>query len=296
MRPSPTRRARLAIASALALTATTALTATLTVTPAQAASSLPSVGTAFATAGPFQTTSTVSGQTTYFYPTTVGADGTKHPLILWGNGGGATVSMYTQLLTHLASHGFVVAAAQTSQSNSGKEMLAGIDGVTRVPALANAVDLTRIGATGHSLGAVGSLAAGADPRVSTSVPMNGCLTTPTGLTGKKVLYLLGATDPLAKPEDIKTTCFDKATDYAAAFGEALNTGHLPVQNTGTGYGTDAGAGGGAFLGVLTAWMRWQLADDTNAQSMFVGTNPGLATNPAWKRYLTNTRLQSLAAG
>lgn len=42
---------------------------------------------------------------------------------VWGNGTGAVPAVYAPLLRHLASYGFVVAAADTPFSGTGKEML-----------------------------------------------------------------------------------------------------------------------------------------------------------------------------
>lgn len=51
-------------------------------------------------------------------------------MILWGNGTGASPSTYGSLLRHFASHGFIVAAANTSNAGSGDEMLDGLDNLT----------------------------------------------------------------------------------------------------------------------------------------------------------------------
>src|SRR3954452_3305415 len=81
-----------------------------------------------AAAGPFAVTTqqTGVGQTIY-RPAQLGTLGcTTHPVILWGNGTGTTPSTYDALLRHWASHGFIVAAANTTQPYSGKEMLGGL--------------------------------------------------------------------------------------------------------------------------------------------------------------------------
>ena len=59
-----------------------------------------------------------------FRPTTLGAGGCLNPVIVWGNGTTNTPSSYTALFNHLATQGFIVAAADTSNAGSGKEMLA----------------------------------------------------------------------------------------------------------------------------------------------------------------------------
>jgi Chlorophyllase enzyme len=243
---------------------------------------LPSVGTNFSATGPFATTSTVSGTTTYYYPTTAATDGIKHPVIIWGNGSGADTSTYSGLLKHFASHGFIVAAANTTSAGTGVEMLAGIDGIARVAAIAGAADLTRVGATGHSLGAGGSLKAAADPRVRTAFPLEGGMTRPTGLAGKTVAYFEATGDTVIKSDTVKANSFDTATDYAAAFVEFKGGTHgTPIDDK------------DAYRAAVTAWARWQLADDANAKPLFVGDKPGLAGNPAWARYLINEGMKAL---
>src|ERR1700761_849347 len=52
------------------------------------------------------------------------------PVILWGNGTGTQPMDYQALLHHLASYGFVVAAAITPNAGSGSEMLHCLDYLT----------------------------------------------------------------------------------------------------------------------------------------------------------------------
>src|ERR1700712_5102330 len=66
--------------------------------------------------GPYKT-KTVTGagpgsNYTIFQPDPLGAEGVKHPVLTWGNGGSTTPDWYS-MLPHLATHGFVVIAANT---------------------------------------------------------------------------------------------------------------------------------------------------------------------------------------
>ena len=66
---------------------------------------------------PFSTTSGSLGLScTAYRPSTLGQNGVTHPVILWGNGTGSSPSTYAGLLRHLASHGFIVVAANTSNA------------------------------------------------------------------------------------------------------------------------------------------------------------------------------------
>ena len=62
-----------------------------------------------------------------FYPTDLDAGGVKHPILTWGNGTNAVPAQYTVLLKHLASWGFVVIASTSTQTGTGKELVAGVD-------------------------------------------------------------------------------------------------------------------------------------------------------------------------
>ena len=58
-------------------------------------------------------------------PTTLGANGLKHPLFIWGPGGGTRPRNYESLMRRIASHGFVV-YSEVSPAADGREMRAGM--------------------------------------------------------------------------------------------------------------------------------------------------------------------------
>jgi hypothetical protein len=248
---------------------------------AQTEPALPSVGGDFAASGPYETTSTRTSTTTYYYPTEVGRDGMLHPVILWGNGTAASTSTYAGLLRHFASHGFIVAAANTTNAGSGSEMLAGIDGLSSVPALAGAADLEHIGATGHSQGGGGAVQAGADPRVDTVFPIEGCFGGTSGLDDTSAIFLAGQSDAIVSPILVRG-CFTGA-DFPAAYAEAAGATHFTAIGD-----------GGVFRAAATAWARWHLAGDTEAAGLFVGDTPGLASSSGWSEFETNEALRSLS--
>ena len=111
------------------LLAVAALAAAVTIGPTATAHAapLPSVGTNFDSAGPYATTTTRTANHTIYHPRNVD-DGVEHPVILWGNGTGASPSSYSGLLSHLASHGFIVAAANTSNAGVVEAVVGGTDG------------------------------------------------------------------------------------------------------------------------------------------------------------------------
>ena len=103
----------------------------------------------------------VSALYVIFYPTDLGAPGTVHPIVTWGNGTGAAPGQYSVLLTHLASWGFVVVASTNPNTGTGQEMLAAEDYLVAASADAKSpfygrLDVDHIGAVGHSQGADGA--------------------------------------------------------------------------------------------------------------------------------------------
>ena len=80
----------------------------------------------FSARGPFSTVVETPAQVacTIHRPATLGQNGVTHPVLLWGNGTGSSPATYSALLSHWASHGFIVAAANTSNAGNGSQMIA----------------------------------------------------------------------------------------------------------------------------------------------------------------------------
>ncbi|MFD4029518.1 hypothetical protein ACFWVP_03035 [Streptomyces sp. NPDC058637] len=130
----------------------------------------------FAAPGPYATAVEVGAITTLYYPRDIANSDRRHPVIVWGNGTNGIPLVYRDLLLHWASQGFVVAVANTPQSNLGISMRAGIDMLTRRDAdpdsvFRDRVDLEHIGASGHSQGGAAAIVVGAHPRIDTVLPI-----------------------------------------------------------------------------------------------------------------------------
>jgi len=230
--------------------------------------------------GPFAVVSEALDAThTVFRPADLG--GAPHPVIVWGNGTGAVPAVYAPLLRHLASYGFVVAAADTPFSGTGKEMLDG----ARTLAAENArpgsryfgrIDTAHVGATGHSQGGGGAIAAGADRLVTTTVPIEpGPLGSVPALHGP-VFFLGGEFDAIVPPPLLVIPRYQAASHVPAVYGELAGATHF----------TPAGDGGG-FRGAITAWFRYWLAGDALARGVFFGPGCTLCADPAWSKVLRN---------
>ena len=193
----------------------------------------------------------------------MGQSGERHPVVIWGNGTGVVPGVYSSLLRHFASHGFIVAAANTPASNFGLSMRAGIDVLERRNADSDSefhqrVDLEHIASAGHSQGGAAAVNAAIDPRVDTAVPIQpGPLTDPD-LMDEPAFYLAGERDLAARPELVKAL-YDDSAHVPAVYGEVRGAGHL--SSTGD---------GGDFRAPITAWLRFWLMGDENARGEFFG--------------------------
>jgi len=124
----------------------------------------------------------------------------KLPIVLWGNGGGANSSAsYTQFLSEIASHGFLVVAigpvqgaAKDGKAGGGKAKDAkggGKGGATTASQLLDGLnwaiaqneksndyqgklDTKKVAAMGHSLGGLQALEVSTDPRITTTICWN----------------------------------------------------------------------------------------------------------------------------
>ncbi|WP_329051564.1 acetylxylan esterase [Amycolatopsis sp. NBC_01488] len=232
--------------------------------------------------GPFAVVSEPLDAThTVFRPADLG--GGKHAVIVWGNGTGAVPAVYAGLLRHLASYGFVVAAADTVNSGTGVEMLDGArtlvaENARPGSAYFGRIDTAHIGATGHSQGGGGAIAAGADPLVTTTVPIEpGPLGSVAALRGP-VLFLGGQSDVVVPPALLVIPRYYAASQVPAVYGELAGATHF----------TPAGDGGG-FRGAITAWFRYWLAGDEQARGVFFGPGCTLCADPAWSQVLRNAK-------
>jgi hypothetical protein len=241
--------------------------------------------TDFAEEGPFSTTQEAGANAcTIFRPDPLGEGGLKHPVILWGNGTTASPPVYAATLQHWASHGFIVAAANTSNAGSGKEMLDCLAYLTEQndasgSAYAGTVDLERVGASGHSQGGAGTIMVGSDPRVDTTAPLQpyigfipggGAFDDAAISSQSGPMFLMtGGGDTLATRSGHQQPVFDDV-NQPVFWGTLANASHL--------YATGAI---GDFRGPATAWFRAQLMGDAAARALFYGASCGLCSDASW---------------
>lgn len=223
--------------------------------------------------GPYEV---ISGETgadcTVFHPANLGEGGLKHPVILWGNGTYMTVDVYAAGLKHWASHGFIVAAANTSWAGTGKEMLDCLDYLTAENTRAGStyegrVDVDHVGASGHSQGGGGTLMAGMDPRITATAPLQPY--TEQGWGGYDqvaqsqqvgaMFMMSGSADTIAPPQPNQQRVWD-TTNVETFWGMLDGADHLA---SAMGEMTD-------YRGPTVAWMRFHLMGDEAAGELFYG--------------------------
>ncbi|WHT16322.1 acetylxylan esterase [Crossiella sp. CA-258035] len=260
------------------------ITTALLLTPVQAAAAPPSH---FEAPGPHAVTKVRGGPDhTLYYPSDLGSGGIQHPVLVWGNGTGVSPEPYDAQLRHLASWGFVVAAANTTQAGSGREMLDGARFLIAEDSRPGSVfhgkiDETKVGAAGHSQGGGGAIAAGADPLVDTTVPlMPGPQGSVPALNGPS-LFLAGQLD-LIVPSVYVRGRYSWAGHVPAVFAELKGADHFFPGDTRI-----------RAAGVMTAWFRHWLSGDANAREIFFGADCLLCQDKSWSAVARNEKARQV---
>jgi pimeloyl-ACP methyl ester carboxylesterase len=237
-------------------------------------------GVDWAQPGPYAVGVEVTVTHTLYYPTDLGRGGAKHPVVVWGNGTFAFPAVYGGLLRHWASHGFVVAAANATQSGTGLQIRLGIDLLAHrnqnpFSRFYGKIDVGHVAAAGHSQGGQGAINASVDPRVDTTIPIQpGPLASSSSLHGP-ALFLAGQHDDLVPPALVEQF-YEAAEHVVAIYGELAGAGHF----------TPMGDAGG-FRGPMTAWLRFHLMGDETARGEFFGPACSVCTSNAWSQLERN---------
>ena len=201
-------------------------------------------------------------------------EGQKYPVITWGNGTCGTPLQYQQLLSHLASHGFIVIGANAGWVGGGAEMRRALDFViaeNENPSspLFGKVDITKLGVSGHSQGSTAAVVVGGDARIVTSVPIEGARAEQVqNLKGPSFL-IAGELDTMVKPEGVESAF--RAATVPAVFGLSIGQDHgMPGERP------------AAIRGAVAAWFGLHLSGDAAGRPLFYGESCGYCTDPAWR--------------
>ena len=217
---------------------------------------------------------------TMFRPMDLRQSGLCHPVITWGNGTGSTPTLYRALLTHLASHGFVIIASNSTNVAQGTPppMLAGVTWVLEQNADPNSVmyqriDTTHIGGTGHSQGGFATTTAGGDARITTIAPLCGAQTQ-RNLSGPAFLFC-GGMDTTVPCSNIMNA-YNGISNQPVMLASYLAADHANWITFGSSSSVKP------VEVATTAWMRVHLMGDTALRGRFYGASCTLCQDSAWQ--------------
>jgi len=222
--------------------------------------------TDYLSAGPFDFEAVAIGSVKVWVPDV--PEGCKLPVVHFGNGTGATCSTYTSALEHLASHGFLTACYESTQTGEGTQCIAAVEAVyAEYPELAST---QQVGFTGNGTGGAAAYVCAyraeeqwGDRKLiaSHAVPPD-----VAGLVGgwrdlyaqvdTPVFVMNGsvdgmATDGLVSEASVRTLYEAFNERVEAYWYEGVDAPHIPVPS--------------AFLEEsAVAWFRWQLLGDAAA--------------------------------
>jgi len=251
--------------------------------------------TDFTSNGPYgSVTATAMGPTTRFtvyHPKELAPNGAKNPIVGWMSGGGTDHTLYP-LLPLLATHGFVVVAADVipgigEEANLGKQIIEGIDWAIAEndregSTFFQKLDTRKLASAGYSMGSLATFQIAGDERLTTTVHISGGNMAPEPIRNLRApaAFLCGIATPDCV-DLLSSTCDIAAANCDVDFASATT----PVF-----YGNFASG----HLGILTppfqqqiqaevvAWLRWQLMGDASIKARFVGEQCGVCSDDRWK--------------
>jgi dienelactone hydrolase len=171
---------------------------------------------------------------TLHYPATLEAvnapldgSGAPYPGIVFGHGFVQPVTQYASTLKHLATHGFFVIASQSegglfpNHANFAKDLRASIDWLEAQNSLLSspylgAIDVDRLGASGHSMGGGASILATKDDfRIDALATLAAADTNPSSIAamsaiGVPVRLIAGSDDTIVPPDSSTVPMFGNA--------------------------------------------------------------------------------------
>jgi hypothetical protein len=224
--------------------------------------------------GPLETSQDLatgpSGRSGLFRPAELGKDNLKHPIFVWGCGGGSQPSSYVFHLNRIASHGFVVLAAVSQIGDDGDVLTAHLDWLLAKNERADSLlfgklDTAQIAAGGHSIGSVNTFFMATDARLRTTIHVaggsldnvNDPFAPTTGMGGKALVHpallLSSETDTFNNDEKLALD-YQEATAPVALI-TMTGTEHVGVAREG--------------LPVLVAWLRWHLGEEVERHAAFL---------------------------
>ncbi len=219
---------------------------------------------------------------TLYYPSTLASDGFRNPLITYGNGSFATCTgrVAQAFGRHLASWGFAVVCANSSQTGFGTEILQAVNFMVAENTRAGSVfhgelDTDAIGAAGHSQGATGALNANtkSSGAIRSTVALAFVDPEQHGSDQPRLADLNG-------PVFLASGCDDPLSTRQNAYFDEIRTPVVKACRVGAAHDMVAVA-----LDYVTAWFMFTLRGDSVARGAFIGADaaaPEVALDPDWR--------------
>ncbi|WP_400194959.1 chlorophyllase/cutinase-like alpha/beta fold protein [Lysinibacillus telephonicus] len=230
-----------------------------------------------------------------WYPTKLEKSGNKYPLVVMANGTGVPASKYEAIFDHLASWGFIVIGNEDKSSWDGISSAKSLELMlelnnTDSSIFYRKIDIDNIGIAGHSQGGVGAINA-------VTAQENG--------NSYKTIYT-ASTPHLALAEGLKwqydvskinIPYFMTAGTLKIDAGDDKNSGIAPLFSLQENYqaisddvtkiyarrvNTDHGDMLPLADGYMTAWFRYYLQDDKEAENVFFGDDAEILSNTNWQ--------------
>lgn len=213
--------------------------------------------------GPYDFDYDSSGRVNLYVPEV--PSGCRVPVVHVANGTGATCSMYNDLLGALASHGFLAACYEDTNTGAGDQGLEAIEVArARYPNLVS----NKIGSAGHSQGGMAAFTvlANAEDAFGPSFTYAGLAMQPASGFGETpwggwrpryasiespMFMFSGSADILVSASWVQSGFNALSDDVEAYFWEKFGSTHIPVP-----------AGDAAEVGI--PWFRWKLLGDQDA--------------------------------
>ena len=203
---------------------------------------------------------------------------TKHPVAIWGPGGGSTPGYYESLLTRMASQGFVLIGIR--ESSGGSELMsAAIDWLEEQNSdsgspMYDKLILDRVGVFGHSMGGLSSEATAlVDGRVATALLDNSGSLSHDGLVGVHVPAGIIYGEDGMERENAEADYSNPGNQGPCWLGMMAGGGH------------GSGPWDGASANV--AWMRWHLGGENFRKDAFIGNGGDYNNTGIWTTQFKN---------
>lgn len=202
-------------------------------------------------------------------------EGEKLPIIIWGNGTCAWPEAYGALLRYVASHGFVIIAANSRWVGDAVALKKGLDFAFAANDDSSSpyyqkLDTTKVGAMGHSQGSSGTANLASDPRVKAVILWNG------GASASKPFFAISGDGDIGDPTPSSMRSAMQAAPVEGAFlfyHMVLQMGDLPGHLT---LVTEPAR----VVEPAVAWWKYILNGDAASKEYFLGDDCKLCNRMA----------------